>query len=410
MGSLGVLGFSWFLAVIPGDDPESGWLNAIRAPLFDGRTHPVTQRPTSPFARRLVLPDQVFLTEAERKTWAETPEDRRGQIARTRVLRGRDLRFAELDRADLRGADLTGAFLQGAVLRAAKMQGADLSRTQMQGARLDGAQMQGAMLAGAWMQGADLREAQMQGANLDGAQMQGADLREAQMQGASLTAAGMQGADLREAQMQGAQLFLAQMQGAVLLRAQIQGADLEGARMQGADLSRAQAWRMQARGAVTSEAVLNAVAFGDEPRCEERARHDGSCRRAVTWHQAVEAWLAEIPTGARREAARQRLAVLLEPRDLPQAERAAASWPQTIPRAPGRVADLLGGLACGGEHAPHMARSVFAQIELPPPDGRDLGPHRATLAARMLGGDCPGAQALPPYERAELARIAAGQD
>jgi hypothetical protein len=120
--------------------------------------------------------------------------------------------------------------------------------------------------------------------------------------------------------------------------------------------------------------------------------------------------LAQIPRDKGREAVQRRLAVLLEPEDPPEAAFGTASWPQTALPDPGQVADLLGGLACGADHAPHIARGVLSQIQFRPPQGRDLGPHRATLAARILGTDCRGAQGLPPDERAELARIAAGED
>ena len=42
--------------------------------LFDGAPNDVTQRPSSPFSRRLVLPDEEFLTEAQKKAWADAPE------------------------------------------------------------------------------------------------------------------------------------------------------------------------------------------------------------------------------------------------------------------------------------------------------------------------------------------------
>jgi uncharacterized protein YjbI with pentapeptide repeats len=426
MGSLGVLGFSWVLAVIPGDDPESGWLNAIRAPLFDGRTDDVTQRATSPFARRLILLDQVFLTEAERKTWAETPEDKRDQIGRTRVLRGRDLRFAELLRADLRGADLTGARLQGAVLAVAQMQGALLIRAEMQGAFLFGAEMQRANLFGAQMQGANLylaeihsavlADAALEGAILSHALLAGADLSRAMLRGADLSGAQLQGAILREARMEGAVLRDARMHGVLLSGAQMQGADLSGARLEAADLHQSEGWRLRATRADLSNASLNTVAFGADPPCEELAEPGGSCSRYNSWPQAVETWLASIPEREdRRSQARARFSILLAPNDPPEAELAATSWSQAATPDAARVAHVLGSIACHPDHAPHYARGVFSQMPstsplVRPPYVRDLGPHWATLAARILGNQCPGAQGLTVYARSQIARIAASLD
>ncbi len=429
-GSLAVLGISWILAVIPGEDPQSGGLNAIRAPLFDGPTHEVTQRATSPFTRRLILLDEVFLTEAERKTWTDTPEERRDQIGRTRVLRGRDLRFAELSRADLRGADLTGGILrganlaqaemQGAVLTGAKLQGANLSWTQLQGADLRKAEMQGADLSRAHLNGANLFDAQMQGVNLIRAEMQGAFLPYASMQGALLTLARMQGADLSFAVMRGANLRAAEMQGVDLSGSQMWGVDLSGSHMQGADvwgtemqgaeLGDFNVWMLLSLPADTSDASLNRLKYHREPPCSERFSSNGSCVRYGSWAEAVKAWLLQIPHGARRNSAQRRLSVLLEPKVWEETEGATGSLTPTDTVNPSRVADLLGRLACGAEHPPHMARGVIAQIGAQPPHGRDLGPHRATLAARMLSPDCPGAQGLRPEERAQLARIAAGQN
>jgi Pentapeptide repeats (8 copies) len=141
------LRFAVFLATIPDEWADLGGRNLpLRAALF-GDLSPddvgVDQQPATLFSRRLILPDQDFVSEDEKT---------RTELLRTRVLRGRHLEYAVLDRADLRKADLTGAFLRGASLYAAQMQGALLFDAQMQGASLNGAQMQGASLNAAQMQ------------------------------------------------------------------------------------------------------------------------------------------------------------------------------------------------------------------------------------------------------------------
>lgn len=104
-GAAAVVVFSCGLATIPNEWLEAGGpLARPRALLFDGEVDRTTQRPSSPFSRRLVLPDEDFLTEAQKKAWADAPEAARGDLPRTVVLRGRDLRSAVLDRADLRKA------------------------------------------------------------------------------------------------------------------------------------------------------------------------------------------------------------------------------------------------------------------------------------------------------------------
>ena len=105
-----VLLFSWLLATVPDEplDVSGPVITWLRAALFDGAVDPVTQRLQSPFSRRLVLLDQDFLTDAQKKAWDDTPDNVRNDLPRTLVLRGRDLRNAVLDRADLRKADFTG--------------------------------------------------------------------------------------------------------------------------------------------------------------------------------------------------------------------------------------------------------------------------------------------------------------
>lgn len=166
--------------------------------LFEGEPDLITGKPTSWFARNIIVTDKDLVPDKDGDS---------GEVSIS--LRGRDLRFAVLNRSDLHRADLAGVDLRGASLAhtrldkarlgKAQLQGADLARAQLQGANLGLTQLQGADLRRAQLQGADLGGAQLQGANLGGARLQGADLGSARLQGAHLITAQLQGADLRSA-------------------------------------------------------------------------------------------------------------------------------------------------------------------------------------------------------------------
>ncbi|MCA3310412.1 MAG: pentapeptide repeat-containing protein [Roseomonas sp.] len=355
------------------------------------------------------------------------------------VLQGKRLRFADLSgsqlfavdlsRAELQGASLDRTQLQGASLREAQLQDASLFGAQLQGASLSGAQLQGtslwvaqlqgaslreaqlrgASLAAAQMQGASLDWAQLQGASLDRAQLQGATLDRAQLQGASLDRAQLQGASLDGAQLQGATLDRAQLQGALLNRAQLQGASLDGAQLQGALITEAQLWRLRAPNAALDDAQLRDLEFSDVAPCADRVWRGEACPNPRNWPVWVQAWLDAIPEGAYRAAAEQRLSVLTAPQPPDDAEAEGGAWHKHPTPAPEDVANRLGALACGANHAPHIARGILRQIGRDDGD-RKLGEYRRSLAARMLSDDCLGARGLGEFERARLTAIAAGHD
>jgi uncharacterized protein YjbI with pentapeptide repeats len=322
------------------------------------------------------------------------------------VLQNKRLLFASLSRTQFFNVDLSGADLRGATLDGAFMQQAQLDEAQLQGASLFRAQLQGASLDGAQLQGATLDRAQLQGAQLYGAQLQGAWLGEAELQGASLQGAQLQGASLQFAQLQGASLQFAQLQGASLDGAQLQGARLGGAQLQGALITRAQLWRLRAPNAALDDAQLRELGFQDAPPCPDR-RLDGSCRTPRNWPGWVQAWADAIPAGRRREDAAQRLSVLTAPQTPDGAEAEDGAWRNHPPPQPEAVAQRLGDLACGADHAPHIARGIERQIWNEEP--RNLGTQRQILAARMLNADCPGAKDLTEILRSRLRDIAAGR-
>lgn len=323
-------------------------------------------------------------------------EDRRAAFEPL-VLRNKRLRFANLLNSQFFNVDLFGADLQGALLAWAELQGASLAGAQLQRAWLVEAKLQGALLVEAQLQGASLEGAKLQGALLIGAKLQGASLAEAQMQGASLDGAQLQGASLHGAQLQGAMLEGAQMQGASLGRAQLQGALIAGARI----------WRARAPDARLNDAQLRGLDFNDARPCPDEVPPGRACPNPRSWAGWIEEWTKSIPEGDRRDAARERLAVLTANNQPAGAETAQGIWHNHPPPQPEAVAKRLGDLACGPDHAPHIARGILFQIGNVDP--RNLGTQRQTLATRMLGNDCPGARGLTEYERGLLPDIAAGR-
>lgn len=422
------LGFAVFLATIPDEWADLGGPKLpLRAALF-GDLSPddigVDQQPTTLFSRRLILPDQDFVSEDEKT---------RAELLRTRVLRRRHLEFAVLDRADLRKADLTGAFLRGASLSRAQMQGASLIGAQMQGALLHEAQLQDATLDDARLEDARLADAQLQGVSLRQADLRGAQLLRAKLQGAWLPRAQMQGAWLQGAQLQGAGLERADLRGGSLANSQLQGASLVGANLAGASLSYAQmqgvllaeaqlqassmkhiaAWRLDTRNAKLDDARISMLQLDKEVPCigPVYAWSYGraiQCNSPPSWSSWIEATLEAIPEGDRRTWARRRLESRFSEPDA-TADTEPAEMLQAFPEPNNAaVAERLGNLACDPSHAPYVARGIYQQIAF---GINDLGPSRANLAGRLTNSEsCPGARGLEGYARARLVEIAAGRD
>jgi len=323
------------------------------------------------------------------------------------VLQGKPLRFANLSGSQFFNVDLSRADLRGARLNGARMPQAKLDGAQLQGASLVQAQLQGAGLFRAQLQGASLNKAQLQGASLILAKLQGAWLDEAQLQGAMLAEAQLQGASLLWAQLQGASLARAELQGASLEVARLQGASLDGAQLQGALITRAQIWRMWAPGAALADAQLRDLDFSDTAPCPDRVQAGEACPNPRSWAGWIEEWTKSIPAGQRRDAAQRRLAVLTTENGPAGAETPQGVWNTHPTPQPEAVARRLGDLACGTDHAPHIARGISWQMRREEP--RNLGAQRQTLAARMLGADCLGARGLDARARAALSDIAAGR-
>ncbi len=108
-----------------------------------------------------------------------------------------------------------------------------------------------------------------------------------------------------------------------------------------------------------------------------------------------------------RLAVNERFTVLTASEPPEGAEAEEGAWnnhPSPLPEA---VAQRLGDLACGPDHAPHIARGILWQIEWE--EYRNLGTQRQTLAARMLSADCPGAKDLTERQLSLLRDIAAGR-
>jgi len=247
--SVGLIGFSFLIAVSPNEYLYGNWVNQniqikveetffvssnqtkanLTEYIFEGPVDTVKNRPVHWVSNRLVLPKEHVVDVDGGKQ--EGGGRRVGEYALS--LRGRDLVGAVLNEIDLRQVDLSGAKLRGSWLFAANLQGASLQGTELQGATLAAANLQGARLNNAKLQGARLESATLQGAQLFDAKLQGARLEKAALQGAALTGAHLQCAFLNNAELQGASLD----------GAHLQGASLDGAQLQDASLADASLWR-----------------------------------------------------------------------------------------------------------------------------------------------------------------------
>ncbi|MCC7252344.1 pentapeptide repeat-containing protein [Hyphomicrobium sp.] len=175
-GSLVIL-FSVAVATIPGEwiDRTLGGVEAVAAPvpyqglgnvtrtlppgargrqafwptavLFEGEVDDWTRRPTSLFARNLIVMDEDLVP------------DRQGYGNEMSFsLRGRDLNHATFDRSDMRRVDLTDTSLKGASLIETNLEGARLVRVRMQGADLSLARLAGVTAHAVLLDGARLCE------------------------------------------------------------------------------------------------------------------------------------------------------------------------------------------------------------------------------------------------------------
>jgi hypothetical protein len=167
------------------------WPTAV---LFDGAVDLLSGRPTSIFARNLVVTDADLVRDAD-----VTPGEP------TLNLRRRDLRYATFDRTDLHQADMTGAVLTKASLREANLADIKAEKASFQDADLGRAQFIASESApGRPVRGADLRDADLRRANLREANMQGANMAGAFLEGAELNNAAMDQEDVADARQQGA--------------------------------------------------------------------------------------------------------------------------------------------------------------------------------------------------------------
>ena len=411
--------------------------------LFEGDPDPVISKPTSWFARNIVVTDTDLVPDKD---------DEFGEVSIS--LRGRDLRFAVLDRSDLhladltgadlrwtslfgirldkarlenaelqgaflqdaklQGADLTVAELQGAYLRNAKLQGANLRRAELQGATLIDAELQGADLRRAKLQGADLSFVRLQGAYLRSAELQGADLRQAELQGAYLTYANLQGANLRQAELQGAYLRSAELQGANLTYANLQGANLDSAKLQGADLRSAGLQGADLISAGLQGADLRSAGIWQtRPPADQRLRlADLRIARIMPLTDEDRKGLQTLIGEGKDSNWGALLKENLEP--LMNAEK-AKDWDSSAERQawvrlrpdPAVLSDFLATLACGDDTSGYIAKGI-ARRGL----GTDLSQSSyngdLVLFARNLSKkSCVGAKTLDSDTRARLCKLAA---
>jgi uncharacterized protein YjbI with pentapeptide repeats len=232
LGSLIPVVIIFFVITFPGEFLNDNWLSRLllvpHSLLLEGRVDTVTQKPTSLWSNRLVLPGVDVVDHTKFDT-----EDKIKTLPTTLSLRGRRLEGAVLVGAILRKVDLTGAQLQGAILDEADLRDTEFGCGEQHNC--------------ANLQRASFVHARLPGAMLDYAPLQGAVLAYAQLEGASLSYAKLNGADLFGAELEGANLDSADLSEAQLLFAHLQGASLIKAQLKEADLYRPFVWRANAQ-------------------------------------------------------------------------------------------------------------------------------------------------------------------
>jgi len=315
-----VLGFSWLVAVLPGEPMErwvAYWLPVAKedgalgaATSGNALTHWVFDGPNAPLHRNLDLGERLLIA-SEIEPWERRALRLRGSPERPEIvnniaglnLSGRDLRHADLYRAVLVNADLRGANLDGADLSRADLEGADmratsardayfrdahLVRVRAQLARLARADFRSAELAKMNMDGADLRGATLFRTGLEGTTFGTADLRGIRISVASesrarlnaeepdLTGASLRNVDLDEltiksapfSRFSGVSLRLADLSGGDFRGAVFTGGtDLRGANLAGADLRGAEFAGVDLRGSDLRDVKADLARFSRASAC-----------------------------------------------------------------------------------------------------------------------------------------------
>jgi uncharacterized protein YjbI with pentapeptide repeats len=218
------------------------WIVSLRDLMVGGVPDPITGRPTSLFADRLILPGIDVLKHTDLDT-----EQKIAAAKSSISLKGRHLEYAVLKGSRLRKADLRGAFLHGANLDEANLREArmdcEVTESDVQNqqksteiptqctdftdASLNWAILSDAHMENARLQGVSLRHATALGGLFFGAQMQNALLDDADLAGSALLGAALDGASLTWATLQGANLSGASFIGASLDYASLQAAQLD---------------------------------------------------------------------------------------------------------------------------------------------------------------------------------------
>lgn len=224
-----VLGFSWLVAVLPGEPMErwvAFWLpvpeetrtgasgtsgNLLTYRVFDGPSAPLHRN--LQLAGRLLIASDIEPRERRALRLLRSPE-RPGILDNIEGvnLSGRDLRYANLYGAVLVNADLRGASLDGADLRGADLEGVDMRPLEVSPgtACVDGSQKRAAERPVAGVDfvskqpfycATSARDARFRDAHLVGVPAQLALLLRADFRSAELARMNMDGADLREARL-----------------------------------------------------------------------------------------------------------------------------------------------------------------------------------------------------------------
>ncbi len=270
-----IFGFAVAITTYPGEQfvgylPYRASLDGLRSFLFGGAVDEVTGRPRGYLSNRIVVTDQVLVT------------DQQGRISPIKPFRGRDLRDAVFTRSDLRGVDFTGAMLNGAVFTGAQLQGAEFGCSDT-GASKEGQSWleEKRELAWpddgcTWLQGANFSSANLQKASfffshMEASEFADADLSRAEfsfvtLNGASFSEAKLGGATIEKSKARGSSFFSADLRAASLFETDLTGSVFEQATLQAAALNRAMLdggtfLRASMQGAIVTDASLRGTFF-----------------------------------------------------------------------------------------------------------------------------------------------------
>jgi uncharacterized protein YjbI with pentapeptide repeats len=365
--------------------------------LFEGAVDYVNERPSSWFARNLVLLE-ANLVGAD--------SERLAKLDRTATLRLRDLRFANFYDANLQKADLNKADLTGADFRQANLQYADMTDAVAKNARFDDAHMTGAKLERTLLDGASMRFADLQGANLAKATLNGSDLTQINALGANLGEAVLRASTLVWASLEGADLTAADVSGSDMGNVVLDGAELDCVDLSGTGLSNASLVATDGDPG-TCDHAQQMMQFADLSGAVVKKRLDAATRSRIT------NWLAEAAKSNDLVESRQRLTVMLSSPAMKDRYPRAVFWKSYIDHM--RTNDDIQNLAIflarlGCDNGAYVATGVVRRIlnakNLNQDHDQSVDMLVSRVSALMLKEECKGASQMSEANRNRLHQLA----